>query len=147
MQRVGVTGEVGGEHVRTTVAIDITNGNAHGGLPCTVNVGGDAGGHAAFFKSQWTSGLRAIHEQRILLGIIGNEDIEPSVGIKINHGKIQPVSRNRFANSRRLADIAEGSITAVLIEQVSARWQSARTRHHLHALEGSRRRWRCRIEV
>ena len=147
MQRVGVTGEVGGEYIRTPVAIDITNGNTHGGLPRAVNVGGDARSHAAFFKSQWTSGLSAIHEQGVWLGIIGNEDIEPSVGIKINHGKIQPVSRYRFANARGLADIAKGSITAVLIENVSARWQSARTSHHLHSLEGSRRRWRCRIEV
>ena len=129
----GVSGEVGLDDVEEAVAIEVSDGDAHAGLGLAIGRVGDAGfdGH--------------ILECAVLLvlveggggGVVGDVDVGPAVVVEVGDADAESIGADGVEDAGFFADVGEGAVSVVVIEDVFAALQAGRPAGDLDALVGA----------
>ena len=133
VERIGVAGEVGLDDVEEAVAVVVADGDAHAGLRLAVGRVGDAGfdGH--------------IFERAVLLilveggggGVVGDVDVGPAVVVEVGDADAERIGADGVPHAGFFADVGEGAVAVVVIEDVFAALQAGRAAGHLDAFVGA----------
>ena len=122
VEGIGVAGEIRFYDIEIAVAVVIADGNTHACL--RFGFGGERG--AVLDGDVLEGAVMLVEIKRGGGGIVGHIDVGPAVVIEIGGGDAEAVGANGVPHACFLADVGEGAIAVVVIEEISsageARW-------------------------
>src|SRR5216684_1594874 len=136
VERGRVAGEVGLDQVEISVQIIVGGGNSHAGLRLAVGTQGAASLDGDVLKFP----VLLVLIESAGRGIVGNINVGPAVVVEVGGEHSQTVGAVGTENSRSFGNVAERSVSVIVVENVLSSLQSGRAARHHHALIEARTR-------
>src|SRR5260370_2144434 len=122
VQRRSVAGKIRFDEIEIAVEIVIGGGDAHAGLGLAIGTESAAG----FDGDVRKGAIFLVLIERAGGGIVSDRDVRPAVVVEISGEDTEAVSCSCFENAGFLADVGEGAVAVVVIEDVFAAVESGR---------------------
>ena len=118
VEGIGLSGVVGDEQVECSVAIDVTDGDPHAAFGFSDVAERDAGPWCSFGQGEALGRDRSpVTEQEVGSGVVGNEEVELLVAVKVGGDDTQSLAFG-LCDSARVCDVTKAAIARVDIESI-----------------------------
>ena len=133
----GIISEVGLENVKPAVSVVVRHPDSHAGLfPALIVNGG-----AAHQANVGERAIVVVVEHDASFGIDSHVDVRPAVVIEIVGDGADGIARARLLDAGLLGDVGESAIAVIVVENVGAARQAARSAQNRNPLPHASRRF------
>jgi len=122
VERGRVASEIGLDEIEVAVKIVIGRGDAHAGLGLAIS----AQRAASFERNVGENAVPLILIERACRGIVGDIDVRPAIVVEIGSEHAEAVGPAGFEDAGFFADVGEGAVAVVVVENVFSAVQAGR---------------------